>query len=895
VVLVKITFMPILQQATMSQMVEHLIHLNGKPFSLANYPMYKEVYDGRYKRTLFKTGRQVAKSTTLANFSIVECALIPFFSTMFVTPSKEQTTRFSTTRINKTMNYSPIIKKRFLHPDLSDRVFHKQFTNGSEMLFTYGFDDADRLRGPSTDRNCYDKDAYVLTYKGWKLVSELSRDDLVADVNDKGVVEWNRPTRIIANKYTGKMITFKLRGFHLRVTENHKLWINYHIRSNLKRADEYIFEQAIVAAQTAKMGFKMTSAAKWENQWRKYRYFAGLKVKRRGCGEFLKLPYLPFARLVGWYLAEGHIGWSVHKKWKTKSGPRATLTQNKDGGLGDICETLNACKLPYSVTGNRPRVRRICVKSETLGHYFRVLGKSRDKYIPREFFKNSKLLEQVLHGLYAGDAHWRKQDVWQNGTLRTRSRRMAEDVQEAWLRLGRPAVIHTRTLMDEPLYEVCSYNRNYIVFLRAEFKKKNRVKIEDVVDEDIFCFTVKNHRPIVKGSFKSIPVISSNSFDECQDMLYDPVIVVGNETMANSNYHYETYAGTPKTMENTIQYLWEISTQTEWVMPCEGCGKHIFIDNENALGLNGPICVKCGKLLNPLKGVWVDLNPGKSLKGFHISQLIMPQNVPLSWKGRDTKDYDMALARWGRILQKHEESPISTFRNEVLGVSDSIGTRLISKEELESLCTGAPLQNFPQASHLVGCDYYVAGIDWSGGGTTGVSRTVVWIWGHLVSDGRLITKAYKVYPGLNPVEAHEEIVKICKAYNVKFVVGDAGEGALANDLMRKGLGHHRVTQVQYGSNKHALEFNNVDRYVGDRTTLIDNFFMFLKDKKVVFGPLAEMKVAIDDMLNEYEEVTTLGKKVWRHFPQKPDDCLHAALFGWLAYKIVSRDLRFWQE
>jgi hypothetical protein len=609
------------------------------------------------------------------------------------------------------------------------------------------------------------------------------------------------------------------------------------------------------------MGFKMTSYVEWSEKISKYRYFAGTKRKQRTRIESLKLPYLSFARLVGWYLAEGNVRWRQYTKsdiklnvWKC---PRPVISQNSGKGLDDICATLDACGLPYHVTGSKDQSlsRSVVIGSETLGHYFAPLGKSRDKYIPREFFKSPGLLEQVLRGLYAGDASYHQGEKWQDGTLRTRSRRLAEDVQEAWLRLGRPAVLHTRIMVDEPLYEVCSYNKNYFIFWKADFKKKKRVTVEDVVDENVSCFTVKHHRPIIKGSFKSRPCVSG----QCQDMLYDPVIVVGNETMSNSDYHFETYAGTPKTMENTIQYLWEISTQTEWVMKCPGCSKYTYIDNEAAVGNEGPICVKCKAYLDPTAGTWIDLNPGKSLKGFHISQLIMPQNVPLSMKRIGQKEHEMSVSRWDRILQKRDESPISTFRNEVLGVSDSIGTRLISKEELEALCVEPPLQLFPSREHMLGCDIYVAGIDWSGGGTTGVSRTVVWIWGHNVKTDRLVTKAYKVYPGLNPVEAHEEIVRVCKAYNVKFVVGDAGEGALANDLMRKGLGHHRVTQVQYGSNKHALEFNNVDRYLGDRTTLIDNFFMFLKDKKASFGPLAEMKVAIDDMLNEYEEVTTLGK------------------------------------
>jgi hypothetical protein len=56
-----------------------------------------------------------------------------------------------------------------------------------------------------------------------------------------------------------------------------------------------------------------------------------------------------------------------------------------------------------------------------------------------------------------------------------------------------------------------------------------------------------------------------------------------------------------------------------------------------------------------------------------------------------------------------------------------------------------------------------------------------------------------------------------------------------------------------------------------------------------------MATAIADILNEYEDVTQMGKKVWRHSPQKPDDCLHAGLFGWLAAKIILQDLKFYQE
>jgi phage terminase large subunit GpA-like protein len=532
--------------ATLSDVAEAWILLDGKAFRLDDWPMHRAFYDGRYKRTLFKTSRQVGKSTTLANFSIIECTLIPYFSTMFVSPSKEQTTIFSNSRVAKTMRYSPKISSKFLRSDLADRVFHKEFTNGSTMFFKYALDDGDRLRGPSTDRNMY---------------------------------------------------------------------------------------------------------------------------------------------------------------------------------------------------------------------------------------------------------------------------------------------------------------------------------------------------------------------DEVQDLLYDPVVIVGNETLSESDYQYETYAGTPKTMENTIQYLWELSTQAEWVMKCDGCGKHQFIDSEKAIGKLGPICLHCSKYLNPLNGQWIEMNPHRKdspiaedqkLKGFHVSRLIMPRDVPLAMKGRGSKQESRAEQRWQRILRKYEESPPSLFRNEVLGVSDAIGTRIISQEELQALCTGEELTDSPIGKHFEGVSSMVAGVDWSGGGQSGTSRTVLWIWGVDPHNQKLVCKYYKVYPGSNPVHSVDDVARVCTNYRVAMVVGDAGEGALANDQLRHKLGHHRVQQVQYGAQKRAIEWNGNDRYQADRTTLIDNYFMLLKKQGVVFGPEPQMRLAIQDILAEYEEVTHAGKKVWRHSPQKPDDCLHAGLFGWVAFKLSIGDLKFYQ-
>jgi hypothetical protein len=368
------------------------------------------------------------------------------------------------------------------------------------------------------------------------------------------------------------------------------------------------------------------------------------------------------------------------------------------------------------------------------------------------------------------------------------------------------------------------------------------------------------------------------NYDEVQDILYEACIPVINECMANSEYGFETYAGTPKTMENTIQYLWELSSQSEWIMKCEGCGSWNFIEGVESIGKHGPICVKCGHALEPRNGQWYDFKPDNTIKGFHISQPMLPLN-------NERPD------RWQRLLNKVDRYGETKLKNEVFGVSDALGSRLISKPELEALCEEYDVFHQPPTD-LKNYAHVCAGVDWSGGGVDGVSRTVVWVWA-VTPDHRLKTLYFRIYPVTNPVSVVDDIATVLNAYGVQLVIGDRGEGHLANNLLRKKLGRHRVAQLQLGQQAAPLTWSaDADSYRGDRTILMDNYFVVLKRGGVIYPRLEIMTEPIQDVLNIYEEVTQMGRKVWRHAPTRPDDSFQAQMLGWLAAKVLMLDLNF---
>lgn len=389
------------------------------------------------------------------------------------------------------------------------------------------------------------------------------------------------------------------------------------------------------------------------------------------------------------------------------------------------------------------------------------------------------------------------------------------------------------------------------------------------------------------------------AFDEVQDMLIDVVAPVVNEVLRESDYRYQSYSGTPKSMENGLQGLWEESTQTEWVMKCVGCNSWNAIRSEKSFGKHGPVCLKCDHLLDPRTGQWVDFVAKAKHKGFHISRAIMPRNVPACWRP-GTEDYDKAVAAWDEIWYAKNHYPITTFRNEVVGVSDSQGRRIITRADLKEMCTGPRMMQKPDHNtNMKTVGRVVAGIDWSGGGTEEKSKTVLTIWG-LLPGGKYRLLWFKMYPGMAPIDEAKEIMDTLAMYGglLSYVAGDAGEGNVYIDMLRKRFGHQRIVKLRYVESDYYVQWNQkAQAYMVNRTRAIDSLMMAMHRRDFEFpadpdGKL--MKEPFDNILAEHEETTGqeggVRKKVWRHSKNQPDDFLHAMNFARVAMQLAIGEL-----
>jgi len=141
-----------------SQLAPAILQLKGKPLDLSEYKPFELVYDVSPPTLTACCGRQIGKSVSLASAITTTSILRKHFSTLFVSPLSQQTSRFSTQYLEPFIN-SPIVKNHFIDASSKKNVFSRTFTNGSAVTLGYAEteQDADRIRGVSADQMYFDE------------------------------------------------------------------------------------------------------------------------------------------------------------------------------------------------------------------------------------------------------------------------------------------------------------------------------------------------------------------------------------------------------------------------------------------------------------------------------------------------------------------------------------------------------------------------------------------------------------------------------------------------------------------------------------------------------------------------------------------------------------------
>lgn len=386
------------------------------------------------------------------------------------------------------------------------------------------------------------------------------------------------------------------------------------------------------------------------------------------------------------------------------------------------------------------------------------------------------------------------------------------------------------------------------------------------------------------------PATDHNMHDEVQDMLFEILPIIG-ETMALSRYKREIFAGTPLTTDNTINELWKKSTQLEWATKCTGCSHWNMLTMDNnpmaMIRKEGYSCSKCQKILNTSEGEWVSpLSNQKDIElvGYHLAQPLLPH-------------YNQSAKGWKDIYQKVTSGNYGTHQiyNEVFGLAYDVGSKPITREELEALCVLGPTREVGKSGlrilNLNRGKYikYVTAVDW--GVNMKTSRTAV-VHGAIRSDGIFEVFDAKVYDTLNYEEHIRDIAEVSNSVQ-SIICADGGPDPIRAHKLAELTSPTRMLIARYGNGKLIQQYDmpkgaadwRANRYVLHRSDCLSFTFRMLKSGKVLFPQKSEMHHAIEDILAEFietKEGALNDELLYSHAPNKPDDFLHALNFGLVA-------------
>jgi hypothetical protein len=375
--------------------------------------------------------------------------------------------------------------------------------------------------------------------------------------------------------------------------------------------------------------------------------------------------------------------------------------------------------------------------------------------------------------------------------------------------------------------------------------------------------------------------VSDIFIDEIQDILVDAIPVI-LETQTRAKKKRRIYTGTPKTFSNTIQQQWERSSQADWVIRCPKCGKHQVLGVESvtpsAFICRNPRCKRPIPDIARAIGRWEHRKPERKMKGFRITQMMVPDIRP------------------GDIYQKIMEYPILRLKNEVLGESYENADKPFTRTFMREI-TDEDFGMMDGIAHTVFANTPTfLGVDWGEGEKNGEAGTgyTVMVVGAYNAEGKfqlLYARRFERGDELDPDYQINQLYHLTNLFNCRFVIADYGAGVKENKRIKKKLGN-RFAQCQYvGSQKKKLNYDAGEfKYLIERSDWMTDFIDYCHDGNLrLFGKddNGMLEVFYDNFTAIYSEYRRAQNGMserlfYGHDSTQPDDAYHATFYCWLA-------------
>ncbi|GLI54132.1 anaerobic ribonucleoside-triphosphate reductase [Thermodesulfovibrio yellowstonii] len=377
----------------------------------------------------------------------------------------------------------------------------------------------------TTQGECYSSDTQVLTYSGWKYFFELTEHDFIFTMNtETKKIELQKPVKFYEFDYNGAMYHFKSKKLDLLVTPNHRMLVQQYSPTSKDNGKLKFIEAEKFNPNT----HFIPKHALWEGRIEEYFILPEIKIyqyrnfkkinSKSESPDILeeeagiyssqpiekyeikvlppkKIPMNLWLKFFGFWLAEG-CTYLRKRQRKGREVPYyeylVRISQKKSEIAEEFEKVLS--QIPFSYNKKfKADLIEFYINDKQLFSYLRKFGKSCDKFIPSEIKNLSKeQLEIIFDWLMKGDG-WSGDG---NIEYSTKSKRLADDIQEIVLKLGMSANIYERKKGNFKWYDVG-------VFLAKNFRLNSVNKQVTNYAGKVYCVEVPNHTLYVRRNGKA--------------------------------------------------------------------------------------------------------------------------------------------------------------------------------------------------------------------------------------------------------------------------------------------------------------------------------------------------------------------------------------------------------
>lgn len=265
------------------------------------------------------------------------------------------------------------------------------------------------------DKLCLTPDTDVLTKNGWKPIYQITKSDLVAQLNN-GILEYVNPVEIYDFDHDGEMYELRTQQVDLTVTMNHKMYV---------RKRDTNFYQLLQAKDIIGKRVHYKKNASYTQETLDIMKF-----------DKFSMPMNSWLVFLGIWIAEG---------WVERGAKRITIAANKPRVQKALKQIATDTGLNLIVNGDKRHVYNI-----HMYNYLELYSNGAlNKELPEMVFDlDMEQARHVLHGLMLGDGHVSKNN---HHSYSTSSYKLANQVQQLALHCGYSGNIYLQETRESSL------------------------------------------------------------------------------------------------------------------------------------------------------------------------------------------------------------------------------------------------------------------------------------------------------------------------------------------------------------------------------------------------------------------------------------------------------------